>query len=246
MSILGGHRPRAAAFGIILLASGWLGGGTGLAEPPTIAPMPPAGGLNNARILGVIPDYQTVTDPNGQAPPLSRKQKWQLFEREALDPFNIANGALGSALSQMGNETPKYGEGGAALAKRFGAAVADLTTQEFFSAGVLACLLHQDPRYFRKGPGSGVPSRVVYAVSRLVVTRQDSGASAFNASGIGGMLLGIAASNAYYPSASVHGGVMMGRISTSLTGGVVGNLMSEFWPDVQRMFFHRKKHVHED
>jgi hypothetical protein len=29
--------------------------------------------------------------------------------------------------------------------------------------------------------------------------------------------------------------VMLGRIGTSMTGGVTGNLMSEFWPDVQRL-----------
>jgi hypothetical protein len=56
-----------------------------------------------------------------------------------------------------------------------------------------------------------------------------------------GMGLGIAASNVYYPSASRSGSVMAGRIETSMFGGVTGNLMSEFWPDIQERFF-RKKH----
>jgi hypothetical protein len=68
----------------------------------------------------------------------------------------------------------------------------------------------------------------------------DSGKPSFNASGIFGMVLGIAASNAYYPSASVRGEVMAARLSTSLTGGVIGNLMSEFWPDIQKKFFAKK------
>jgi len=34
---------------------------------------------------------------------------------------------------------------------------------------------------------------------------------------------------------------MAERLSTSLTGGVVGNLMSEFWPDIQKKFFHKGK-----
>ena len=79
-----------------------------------------------------------------------------------------------------------------------------------------------------------------YSVSRLVIARQDSGATAFNASGIGGMLMGIAASNLYYPAASQRGSVMTCRISTSLTGGIMGNLMSEFWPDIRRKFFHKR------
>ena len=112
-----------------------------------------------------------------------------------------------------------------------------------FSAGVLANVLHQDPRYFRKGPESGILKRVAYSVSRIVITRQDSGAAAFNASCIFGTVLGIGASNLYYPSASIRGSVMAGRLSTSFTSGVMGNLMSEFWPDLQKKFFHRKRAV---
>jgi hypothetical protein len=74
----------------------------------------------------------------------------------------------------------------------------------------------------------------------VAVTRNDSGAEAFNACGIFGMAMGIAASNLYYPSRSIRGSVMAGRVTTSLTGGVIGNLMSEFWPDIQKKFFHRK------
>jgi hypothetical protein len=54
------------------------------------------------------------------------------------------------------------------------------------------------------------------------------------------MMMGIAASNLYYPSASVRGTVMAGRLYTSLLGSVIGNVTSEFWPDVQKKFFHRK------
>jgi hypothetical protein len=216
-------------------------------EAPPIIPVAtlpattlPTSTLNENRIFGVIPDYQTVTDTGHGVKPLTGKQKWSLALRETIDPFNVVNAAMGAAFSQRGNQTPKYGEGGDAYGKRFGAALADFGTQNFFSAGLLATVLHQDPRYYRKGPGTGVVKRTVYSVSRLVIARQDSGASAFNASGIGGMMMGIAASNLYYPALSRRGSVMMCRISTSLTGGIMGNLMSEFWPDIQKKFFHKK------
>jgi hypothetical protein len=229
---------------VLLVASGRAGAQdapTDAAVLPVASAAPAAPGpFKEERILGVIPDFQTITDPGHTAPPLTVRQKWKLALKQTIDPFNIVNAALGASLSQAGNETPKYGEGGQALGKRFGAALADFGTQNFFSAGVLATLLHQDPRYFRKGAGTSVPRRVVYSLSRLVITRQDSGKAAFNASGIFGMMLGIGASNLYYPSASVHGSVMCGRVETSLFGGVSGNLLSEFWPDLQQKFFHRK------
>jgi hypothetical protein len=212
-----------------------------LAEVPQALPVSAAARspLNGSRIFGVIPDYQTI-DLTGSVKPLTPKQKWTLALKESVDPFNVLNAAMGAGFSQRGNQTPKYGEGGAAYARRLGAALADFGTQNFFSAGVLATLFHQDPRYYRKGPGSGVARRAIYSVSRLVIARQDSGAPAFNASGIGGMILGIAASNLYYPAVSVRGSVMACRVSTSLSGGIMGNLMSEFWPDLQKRFFHKR------
>jgi hypothetical protein len=202
-------------------------------------------GLNHDRILGVIPNYQTVTDPTKSTPPLTPKQKWQFFLEESRDPFNIAAAALSAGLSQWDNQTPKYGEGGIAYTERFGAAYGDFTSQNLFSDAVLACLLHQDPRYFRKGPEAHVMTRILYSLSRIPVARQDSGRSAFNASGVFGMALGIGASNLYYPSVSRTGTVMATRVGTSVAGWAIGNMASEFWPDIRQKFFssgflHRK------
>jgi len=212
----------------------------------SVSPVPAAIPLGANRIMGVMPDYQTVRDPNAAFVPLTRKHKWSLALKETVDPFNIASAAMAAGFSQRGNQTPKYGEGGPAYGMRFGAALADFGTQNIFSAGLLANLLHQDPRYYRKGPGTSPLKRVVYSVSRLVIARQDSGAPGFNASGVLGTAMGIAASNLYYPAASVRGSVMLDRLSTSFSGGIMGNLMSEFWPDLQNLqkkFFHRKPAV---
>ncbi len=207
---------------------------------PAAPALPPMAPFNNERILGVLPDYQTITESGARAPALTRRQKWSLAWKETVDPFNLASAAMGAGFSQIGKQTPKYGGGMPAFGERFGAAVGDFATQNVFSAGVLACLLHQDPRYFRKGSDAGIPGRVLYSLSRIFVTRQDSGKAAFNASGIFGMALGIAASNAYYPSSSIRGSVMVGRLHTSLLSSISGNLLSEFWPDVQKKFVHRK------
>jgi len=200
----------------------------------------PVSPLNKERILGVIPDYQTVRDSTVPVPPLTRGQKWDLAWKETVDPFNIASVFLAAGYSQIDNQTPKYGEGGAAYGKRVGAAFVDFGSQNFFSAGLLANLLHQDPRYFRKGPQASFMKRVGYSISRLVVAPRDSGGETFNSSGIFGMMMGIAASNLYYPRASVKLSVSAQRLDTSLFGSAIGNLMSEFWPDAQQKFFHKK------
>jgi hypothetical protein len=202
-------------------------------------------GLNHDRIMGIIPDYQTVNDATSSTPPLTPKQKWQFFVEESRDPFNIAAAALSAGLSQADNQTPKYGEGGIAYTERFGAALGDFGSQNLFSDAMLACLLHQDPRYFRRGPQSRILPRIAYSLSRIAVARQDSGRSTFNASGVFGMALGIGASNLYYPSVSRTGTVMATRVGTSVAGWALGNVAAEFWPDIRQKFFangflHRK------
>ncbi len=166
-----------------------------------------------------------------------------LFARETFDPGTAASAAAGAALSQIDNDNPKYGYGAGPYAERFGAAVADITTQNFFSDAVMASLLHEDPRYFRRGPEFGVWYRVGYALSRVAVTRTDAGKNTFNYSGMLGMGMGIALSNAYYPDSSVNGEEVLTRFGTSLVANALGNLLPEFWPDFHQRFFHHKPHA---
>lgn len=208
--------------------------------PTILPPAAPASVFNTERIMGVIPNYQTVEDTTKAVPPLTAGQKWDLALKETVDPFNLVGAAIGAGFSQAGNQTPRYGVGAAALGERFGAAIGDMSTQNFFSAGLVAVVLHQDPRYFRLGPQAGIRKRIWYSITQLVICRQDSGKRSFNASNVVGMMMGIAASNLYYPAASVRWSVMAGRLDTSMFGGLTANLMSEFWPDIHDRFFHRK------
>jgi hypothetical protein len=82
---------------------------------------------------------------------------------------------------------------------------------------------------------------VAYALSRAVITRRDSGKDSFNFSGILGMEMGIALSNAYYPPKSVSASEVGYRTFTSLTATALGNLLPEFWPDIKAKFA-RYKH----
>ena len=196
----------------------------------------PSDPISNERILGLIPNFQTVDDPTIKYQPLRVRDKWRLFVKESTDPFNFASAAAGAALSQIDNDNPKYGYGVKPYLQRFGAATADLTTQSFFSDAVLASLLREDPRYFRMGKGRSTFRRIGYALSRAIITRYDSGRAGFNFSGVIGMGMGIALSDAYYPPQSVGGGELRSRILTSMLGSAFGNLLPEFWPDIREKF----------
>jgi hypothetical protein len=185
------------------------------------------------RIFGVIPNYQTVSNPDAPFKRLTAKEKWDLCWKGSLDPFTGVSALIGSASSQTGNNDPKYGNGTRGFVERFGAAMTDFSTQNLFSGFVLATLLHEDPRYFRKGPKTNLLGRVGYAALMTVVAKSDSGKWGPNLAGVGGMGMGIVLSDLYYPSASVNGSVLWSRVGTSMMGSAISNMMSEFWPDLR-------------
>jgi hypothetical protein len=207
--------------------------------PSTASPASPA--ISNDRILGVIPNFQTVSDPHKEVKPLTVKQKFQLFAKETVDPFTVGAAVAGAALSQAHNDDPKYGQGTGPYAERFGAAIADITTQNFFSDAVMASLLHEDPRYFRLGPDFGFWHRLGYSLSRVMITRTDAGSNSFNYAGILGMSMGIALSNAYYPASSVNASEVGYRFGTSLVASALSNILPEFWPDMRQKLRRKPK-----
>ena len=70
---------------------------------------------------------------------------------------------------------------------------------------VFPVLLHEDPRYFRRGTGS-TWRRLGYAVTRVVITQRDGGGSRFNASEWLGSATTVGIANAYYPDNRTLGG----------------------------------------
>ena len=109
--------------------------------------------------------------------------------------------------------------------------------------GVLPNMLHQDPRYFRKGRGSKW-SRIAYAASRVVIARTDSGKPTFNASTVFGQLGQASISMLYYPKQDRE-------VTGILTGWAINqgynigwNQLKEWTPDLGA--FLRKHSKHKD
>jgi hypothetical protein len=190
------------------------------------------------RIFGVVPAY-SITDAQN-APPLKSKEKFQLFVRGTLDPFPLVMFGLQAAVEQAKDSFNGYGQGSAGYAKRFGAALGDGTSARFFATYAFPSLLHQDPRYFRKGEGGGW-SRTGYSISRGFITRGDSGKTQPNWSNILGKFAGAGLSNLYYPEGDRGASLTLSRVAISLSYQVIGNLAIEFWPEIQRTVFGGKK-----
>jgi hypothetical protein len=103
-------------------------------------------------------------------------------------------------------------------------------------------MLGQDPRYYQLSHGS-ILHRTEYSLSRLFVSRSDSGATQFNTSEIAGNLIAAGISNAYHPVQERTFSNTMSVWGTDIMWDGVSNVLKEFWPDIRRHF--TKKH-HDD
>jgi hypothetical protein len=190
------------------------------------------------RVLGVVPQF-AVTDRK-DAPPLSAAGKFQLFRKSAFDPVEFGLVGLEAGLSQAQNEFPSYGQGAEGYAKRYGAAFADEVSTGFWSNFFWASVLKEDPRYFRLGEG-GFKRRFFYALKQEVVCHTDKGGRSFSFENALGALSSGGLSNAYYPQDDRGLELTMSRSGIAVLYGSLGGVVDEFWPDVQRKLFHKRR-----
>jgi hypothetical protein len=169
------------------------------------------------------------------APPpastLDVRQKWSNFAHETASSLTLGAGVFNAGFSQITDTDPKYGTNSVAFAKRFGASVADIATQNFFGDFVVASTFHEDPRYFRKGRGRSYWYRVGYAISRAVVIRNDHGGDTFNLDNVLGSAASSGFSNLYYPAPSRTGKATLMHFAIDVADNGFVNLAPEFWPD---------------
>lgn len=196
-----------------------------------VDPAPPP--AESKRILGIVPNYRT-SPSLANYKPLTTREKFKLASEDAFDRGTFGLAALFGAEGQLTNSNRAFGQGGAGFGRYFGAAYGDLLIGDYMTEAVFPTLLHQDPRYFRRGTGSKW-SRLGYAAGQIFWTHRDSGGTQFNYSEIVGNSVAVAISNAYYvDNRTARDGVS--RLGAQLGVDMAANILKEFWPDLTRKF----------
>jgi len=165
--------------------------------------------------------------------PLSDSEKLRLFSRDLLHWDTHVSLALDAGLSLAINDRSFLGRGGYGYLRRYGYNVADEANFVFFSAYLFPTLFHEDPRYIPMDQGTK-RVRTAYAISRVVLTRNDAGGTALNKSLILGTVVSSAIASAYYSPAggSTGAGVIFANAGISLASDAGYNLLKEYWPNV--------------
>ena len=176
-------------------------------------------------------DDMTVK-PGQAAQPLSPHDKLKLGLRQSFTIFSVIGWTASAGYTQLVNGSPNYGTDSGAFGMRLGAAALSNTSHNIIGNAVLAPLFHEDPRYYKLGHRQRFLKRVVYAGTRPLITRTDSGHSSPNFALLGGNLAGAALTNLYYPEINQGLGPTAKTFGTSVGGSAVGFIVTEFLNDV--------------
>jgi len=195
-------------------------------------------GKQPKRILGIIPNYRAVS-ANTQLPPLNFKSEVWLATQDTFDYSDfIFVGAL-AGIDMAGKSQPTFGQGAEGFGKYYWHVFVDGAIENYMTEAIVPVATREDPRYYTLGRG-GFVKRTGYAVSRLFITRTNSGGRTFNLSEIVGAGAAAGIGNAYYPAESNQWVKTYQRWGTQVGLDGVFNVLKEFWPDINHAIFHGK------
>jgi hypothetical protein len=195
-------------------------------------------GKQTKRILYIVPNFRAVS-ADQVLPPQTVKEKFKTATLDSVDYSSFIFVAVQSGIAEARNANPEFRQGAAGYGRYYWHTYADYADENLWVEFILPAALHQDSRYYTLGRG-GFPKRFAYSFSRIAITRTDGGHEAFNASEIFGAGAAAGISGLYYPSTERTFTKTYQRWITSLAidGGTF--VFKEFWPDINRKFFHQK------
>ncbi len=177
--------------------------------------------------------------PGQSAPPITAADKFVMGVKDAVSPLALAGWLSAAGFSHLIDSSPNYGTDLGAFGQRLGAAVIRASTEGVLSDSIMAPILHEDPRYYHLGRGHSFGHRLVYAATRAIITRTDSGRTSPNLALISGNIEGAILTNVYYPSSNRSVKDTAETFGGSIGGSALGFVVSEFLSDTLE-FIHLK------
>lgn len=195
-------------------------------------------GEQTKRIFGVVPNFAAVS-ANTKLPPLSARGKFLIAMHDSVDYSSFVWAGLLAGQKMALNSYPELHGGAAGYGRYYWRSFADQASGAFFTEALVPAITREDPRYYTLGHG-GFFHRTGYALSRVALTKTDSGGTSFNFSEVVGNGLEAALSNVYYPPQERGLRKTADNWGTGLESAALNNVIKEFWPDIRRNVFRQK------
>jgi hypothetical protein len=191
------------------------------------------------RLFGIVPNYKSVA-AHSEVHALSPREKFAIAAKDTWDPMAFVVVGINAAQSQWSGQYEQLGQGMKGFGQRYWRGELDIFASNFITEGAMPSLLRLDPRYFRKGDGSG-SSRTWYALSRIWKIRGDNGKTYFNAPELVGNAAMAGLGSLWYPQENRNLRAMGQRYVFQVGTDAAFNILKEFWPDIHDRLLKRGK-----
>lgn len=167
--------------------------------------------------------------------PLTGKERWNLYLREAFWSPGVFFRAAGPALgAQLNNQPPAWGQGIQGYSKRFANRFGRFALQETYEAAGAAALGHE-VRYIRS-KRSGFFPRAAHALTANFVTYDRNGRRTPHVARVGSAFAAEFTGNLWMPAGYRDVSTAMRGVGMELGVGSAFNLIREFAPELKRIF----------
>ena len=160
--------------------------------------------------------------------------KFQTFVNEARSPLTLGAVGVNAAIMRETDSEHVTPAGRPGLTTLYREALIQKETSAFFGRYLYPSVLKQDPRYYPSNSASFL-GRATYAVSRILITRRDSGERTLNTSYFLGVLTSVAIATAYRPYWTRSASSTFKTLGSTIGGDAGTNLFHEFRPEIRQM-----------
>src|ERR1700674_954978 len=166
--------------------------------------------------------------------PLTQAENFRTFVDDARSPLTL--GAVGVNAGVMRETELEHFTPGPqpSFAALYRVALIQKESSAFFGKYLYPSLLKQDPRYY-PSTSESVMGRATYAVSRIFITRDDSGKRKLNTSYFLGVLTSVAIATAYRPYWARSTSATFNNFGTTIGSDAGINVLHEFGPGIRQM-----------
>lgn len=177
--------------------------------------------------------WKSLPDAPSAQPP-TQAEKFRTFVDEARSPLTFGAAAINAGIvheTELGRLSSGRQDNLTALYK---GALIQKESSAFFGKYLYPSLLKQDPRYYPSSSGSFL-GRATYAVSRILITRDDSGKRTLNTSYFLGLLTSVAIATAYRPYWRRSSSATLKTFGSTIGSDAGINLLHEFGPGIRQI-----------
>jgi hypothetical protein len=180
-----------------------------------------------------MPTLRSLPDaPSVQRAP--QAGKFQTFVNDARSPLTLGSVGVNAAIMREPDSELVTPGARPSLSTLYKEALIQKESSAFFGKYLFPSLLKQDPRYYPSTSCTFL-GRATYAVSRIFITRRDSGERTLNTSYFLGVLSSVAIATAYRPYWARSTSSTLKTFGSTIGGDAGINLFYEFGPEIRQM-----------